>query len=128
MENRQGRPPVPTASCQPNDLTCGGRGLFLWCLPIVAVVVGSSWASARPWLWIPAFLIMGIACLVNVARCGRVHCYLTGPLFLFAGVYVVLAEFHILPMRAGVFLDIVLLLTVLACLAELPFGRYRNSA
>ncbi len=71
---------------------------------------------------------MGIACLANAARCGRVHCYITGPLFLLAAAYVVLAEFHVIPMRPGVFLDVVLLLIVLACLAELPLGRYRKNA
>lgn len=25
---------------------------------------------------------MGVACIVNALRCGRVHCYLTGPFFL----------------------------------------------
>jgi hypothetical protein len=128
MENRQASSPVPVASCQTRDLTCGGMGLFFWCLPIAAVILGFSWASARPWLWIPAFLLMGIACLVNAARCGRLHCYFTGPLFLLAAVYVVLAEFSLVPMRPGIFLDVVLLMTVLAFLAELPFGRYRKRA
>ncbi len=127
MENRQASSPAPAPSCQANDLTCGRMGLFLWCLPIVAVIVGSSWTNARPWLWIPAFLIMGIACLANAARCGRMHCYFTGPLLLLAAVYVVLAEFHLVPMRPGIFLDVVILLTVLACLAELPLGRYRKN-
>ncbi len=128
MENRQAGSPLSAASCQANDLTCGGRGLFLWGLPIVAVIVGSSWAIARPWLWIPAFLVMGIACVANAARCGRAHCYFTGPLFLFAAVYVVLAEFHLVSMRPGIFLDVVLCLAGLAYLAEIPFGRYRKSA
>jgi len=55
------------------------------------------------------------------------HCYFTGPLLLLAAVYVVLAEFHLVPMRAGIFLDVVILLTVLAFLAELPLGRYRKN-
>ncbi len=33
-------------------------------------------------VWPVAFLIMGIACVANARRCGRVHCYFTGPLFL----------------------------------------------
>lgn len=125
MENRQVRSPVSTASCRANDLTCGGSGVFL-CLPIVAVVVGSSWSSARPWLWIPAFLLMGIACLANAARCGRVHCYLTGPLFLLGAVYVVLTEFHLVPMRPGIFLNVVLILTVLCPTPINP--RYRSDS
>jgi len=33
-----------------------------------------------------AFLIMGLACIANARRCGRVHCYFTGPLFLLSAV------------------------------------------
>ncbi len=127
MENKQAGSPVSPATCQANDLTCEGRGLFLWCLPIAALIVGYSWASARPWLWIPAFLVMGIACLANASRCGRVHCYFTGPLFLLAAVYVALGEFHLVPWRPAILLDTVLVLTLLAYLAELPLGKYRKA-
>jgi hypothetical protein len=81
------------------------EAVFLWCLPVVALIVGSYWQKGRLLLWIPAFLVMGAACLANAARCGRVHCYITGPLSLLAIVYVVLAEFHLVPMDAGYFLD-----------------------
>src|SRR6516164_1101421 len=107
MRNKQASATVSAASCRSNDLTCGGKGLFLWCLPIVAVVVGSSWSNMRTWLWIPAFLVMGIGCVANAARCGRVHCYFTGPLFLLAAVYTVLAEIHLVPMHPTVLLDTV---------------------
>jgi hypothetical protein len=70
---------------------------------------------------------MGIACLANAARCRRVHCYLTGPLFLLAALYVVLAEFHIVQMHPAILLDTVLVLTLLACLAEFPLGKYRKA-
>jgi len=72
------------------------------------LIVGSYWQKGRLLLWIPAFLVMGVACLANAARCGRVHCYITGPLSLFALVYVVLSEFHLVPMDAGYFLDSIL--------------------
>lgn len=127
MGNRQPPTPASTASCRANDLTCGARGLFLWCLPIIAVIVGSSWPSARPWLWIPSFLIMGMACLANAARCRRVHCYFTGPLFLLATLYVVLAEFHSVEMHPAMLLDTVLVLTLLAYLAEFLLGKYRKA-
>jgi len=75
VENKQAQSPVSTASCQTNDLTCRGMELFLWCLPIIAVVVGSSWAGDVI-VAFPAFLVMGSSCLANAARCGRVHCTL----------------------------------------------------
>jgi hypothetical protein len=40
----------------------------------------------RALLWIPSFALMGIACLVNARGCGRLHCFVTGPLFLIASV------------------------------------------
>lgn len=33
---------------------------------------------------------MGTACILNALRCGRIHCYLTGPFFLLMAVAVVL--------------------------------------
>ena len=126
METKDTNPPVSAASCQANDWASGGMGRWLWLLPIVALIVGASWVSARAWLWIPAFLIMSVACLANAARCGRVHCYFTGPLFLLAAVYVALAEFHLLPMNPNMLLATVLFLTLLSYAAEFPLGRYRK--
>jgi hypothetical protein len=55
-----------------------------------------------------------------------VHCYVTGPLALIAAVYVALSAFHVVPMQPGPFLNIILGVAVLACLAEIPFGKYRK--
>ena len=124
----KGRNSGVAGACEAHDLLRGWKGFLLWCVPICAVIVGISWPKGRPWLWIAAFLVMGIACLANARRCGRLHCYLTGPLFLLAAAYVVLAEFRLVPMRAVVFVDVVSALAVLGCLAEVPFGRYRRGA
>ena len=89
------------------------------------MIAGLHWPHARPWLWIPALLVMGGACWANAARCGRLHCYFTAPIFLIAAAYVVLAEFGLVPLPPGMFLDAVLAASALACLAELPLGKYR---
>jgi hypothetical protein len=109
-----------------DDLVHKRIGLLVWCVPIAALIVGDLWVTARIWLWIPAFTVMGMACLANAARCGRVHCYLTGPVFLFAAIYTALSALHLVPLRAAVLLDSVLALTVLAFLAEIPIGQYRK--
>jgi len=70
----------------------------------------------------------GGACIVNAGRCGRLHCYITGPFFLLAAVYVVLAEFHIVPLQPGRFLLVVFVVSVAACLAEFPLGSYVKKA
>ena len=120
--------PAVIQACRANDLTCGKACILIWCLPTFALFLGLQWATARPWLWIPALLVMGVGCAVNARRCGRVHCYVTGPMFLLAAVYVALAEFGLVPMHPGIFLLAVLGTAALACLAELPLGRYKAKA
>ena len=43
-----------------------------------------------PWLrtalWTVSSAVMGAACLLNAARCGRVHCRFTGPFFILAAI------------------------------------------
>jgi hypothetical protein len=114
-------------SCTAKDLTRSWNAILLWCLPVMALLAGSYYQKVRLVLWIPALLVMGVACLANAARCGRVHCYVTGPFLLLAAVYVVLSSFHLVPMQPGVFLDLILAVAILACLAEIPLGRYRKS-
>ena len=111
-------------SCETRDLARGRGALLLWCLPIVALIVGLNWQKARPMLWIPALLVMAAACIANAARCGRRHCYVTGPVYLLAAVYVALSVLSLAPMRPGVFLFVVFAITAVACLAEGPFGKY----
>ncbi len=62
------------------------RNLLLWRLtPLVIIVTG--FLGRSPWIevaWTVSFAVMGAACLFNARRCGRVHCYFTGPFFLLA--------------------------------------------
>jgi hypothetical protein len=30
--------------------------------------------TGRVWVWVPALVVMGLGCLVNAARCGRLYC------------------------------------------------------
>jgi hypothetical protein len=118
---------MPQQSCKTSDLARGWSAVLLWCLPVIALVFGSYYQRARLVIWIPALVVMGVACLANAARCGRVHCYVAGPLFLLAAGYVALSGFRLVPMRPGIFLNVILAVAVLACLAEIPFGKYRKS-
>ena len=70
---------------------------------------------------------MGLGCLVNAARCGRLHCYVTGPLYLAAALYVVLSAFGlVVVLHPGLFLIVLLALSYLAQCAEIPLGMYRK--
>ncbi len=75
-------------ACSPaeHDMVCTRVGWLVWCLPAVLFVIGATWTSARPFLWIPSLAVAGSACLVNASRCGRLHCFLTGPLFLLGAI------------------------------------------
>ena len=114
-------------NCETRDSARGGSALLLWCLPVVALIVGLNWQKARPMLWIPAFLIMAAACIANAAQCGRRHCYVTGPVCLLAALYVALSALNLAPMHPGIFLFVVFGITTLACLAEGPFGEVQEA-
>ncbi len=115
-------------SCASRDFVCSPWACLFWCLPAAMLVGGFYWPVGRVWLWIPALLVTGSACIVNASRCGRLHCYITGPFFLLAALYVILAEFHMVPLQPRRFLLVVFVVSVAACLVEFPLGRYTKRA
>jgi hypothetical protein len=71
--------------------------LFAWGIPTAALVAGIFVAApAKTIIWSIALIWMGTACIVNALRCGRIHCYLTGPFFLLMAVTTLLHGFEIL--------------------------------
>jgi hypothetical protein len=73
-------------TCKSRDiLSSRWRVFILYWLPAIAIVVAGAPAISNGWrtvVWTVALATMGVACVVNALRCGRVHCYLTGPFFL----------------------------------------------
>ena len=73
---------------------------------------------------------MGIACTVNALRCGRVHCYLTGPFFLVMAFVALLYGLGILHLGRNGWnlLGLIALIGTLAlwCLPEMLLGKYRK--
>ena len=68
--------------------------------------------------------------LVNALRCGRLHCYLTGPFFLVLAGVALLYGLGVLPLGSdpwGLLWTILAVGAVLACSSEWLFGRYRSS-
>ena len=62
-----------------------------WHIPEIALVVAIFLDPAtRTIVWTVALLWMGVACILNARRCGRRHCFLTGPFFLLMGIAVAL--------------------------------------
>jgi len=73
---------------------------------------------------------MGVACIVNALRCGRVHCYLTGPFFLVMAVIALSYGLGFLHLGGNGWnlLGLITLIGAIAlwCLPEMSLGKYRQ--
>jgi hypothetical protein len=107
---------------------------FAWFwLPGIAIAItwnsgfGSGWRTV---VWTVALIILGAACIANAIRCGRIHCYLTGPFFLVMAVVTLLYGLGSAPSGARgwnvIGLTILLGAIALCCLPELFLGKYRK--
>ena len=110
------------------DLFKGGRGLLIWGVPIAAIVVSARLGGIYPvFVWPLALGFMGVACLVNAWRCGRLHCFVTGPYFLLLAFLSLLYGLGILDLgtRGWSWLSLALVGgVVLTCVPEWLFGKY----
>lgn len=103
-----------------------------WLPALVLVASGFSnvGQELKGAIWALALTTMGVACVVNAVRCGRVHCYATGPFFLVMAVVSFLYGSGVAqlgPRGWGVLGLIVLVGAVAICyLPEALFGRYRR--
>ncbi len=117
----------PTSSCSQRDLVASRSALWLWCLPASLLVVGVLWGAVRSPLWTVAFLVAGAGCVANAARCGRAHCYVTGPLYLSLSGLSALIGMGVISWSWWRLGAVALLGTVLAYVAEFFGKRYVRS-
>jgi hypothetical protein len=114
------------------DLLCKGpSGFLLWGVPWLVFVLGFSVSPGlRTALWTTSFALMGAACLLNAARCGRVHCRCTGPFFILAACTSLAYGMGLLPLGPSgwkwIGAGTVIGALVLCCIPELFLGRYRR--
>ena len=114
-----------SATCTRKDFTRSGIAWLLWGLPAAALILGSFLAPVpRMLLWTPAFAVAGVACVVNAAQCGRLHCYITGPLYLLAAAATLVAGMEFVPLRATWIAGAVVGGTILAHIPEWVRGKY----
>ncbi len=67
-----------------------------WGVPIAALIgAGLMDPVPKTLTWAAALSWMGVACLANATRCGRMHCFFTGPFFLLMAVAALLHGFQI---------------------------------
>ena len=113
--------------CAGNDLVTHKIALLLWFIPGVLLLIGVFWSEGRAWVWTPALVVAGTACLVNAARCGRLHCYFTGPLCLLGAMATLLRGFGVVPLQWSWILFAVLGGSLLAFVPEWVGGKYVRS-
>jgi hypothetical protein len=113
------------------DWVAGSRTyLFAWGIPTAVLLAGVVLPEqVRVFIWTAALVWMGTACILNALRCGRIHCYLTGPFFLLMAVAVLLHGFGFLWLGPNGWLWLGLTLVVVggALLWYLPerlWGKY----
>ncbi len=106
------------------DLVRGCWAVLLWGLPTALVLLGAVVPTVRATLWIPSFAIMGIACLANARGCGRLHCFITGPLFLLASIVTALDAFAVMTIHWKLIVVGVGIGTLFAYSLEWLRGRY----
>lgn len=110
--------------CSQRDLVGGSWAVLLWCIPTGLVLLGVVLPSLRTTLWIPSFAVMGFACLVNARGCGRLHCFVTGPLFLIASLATALDAFAVMRIDWKLIILVVGVGTLLAYSIEWLRGKY----
>ncbi len=121
-------------TCKSRDiLSSRWRVFILYWLPAIAIVVAGVPAISSGWrtvVWTVALATMGVACIVNALRCGRVHCYLTGPFFLLMALIALSYGLGILHLGQNGWnlLGLMTLIGAIAlwCLPEMLLGKYRK--
>lgn len=104
---------------------------LLWVAPWVLIIAsGSSSNVVHTVVWTLAFAVMGVACVANARRCGRRHCFYTGPWFLLAALASLLFGVGVLPLGSGGWnwiSGIAAVGALLPCCAIEPIlGKYAN--
>jgi hypothetical protein len=83
-------------------------------------------------MWPPVLTFMGVACLLNARRCGRVHCYFTGPFFLVVAALALLYGIGVLPLGTHGWSTLSLVLVIgavtLTWVPEWILGQYQGSS
>ena len=105
----------------------------VFCLPVVVIALSGNLYmgnQGRALVWAICLGVMATGCLVNAGRCGRMHCYFTGPFFILMALACLAYGFGWLPLGAGGWNWIAGVTlggaVLLGCVPEFLFGKYRR--
>ena len=92
-----------------------------WSVAAVAALGALVWPAGSTWLWVTFFLIAAGLCGSSYReQCGRVHCRITGPLFLLCAVYLATVQLNLVPFIGNTwFLAAIMGIVAFSFLAEL---------
>lgn len=90
----------PCTTPHEKDLLDRGSSLcLLWIGPVGLIVISARAGNfLHTAVWTFSFTVMGAACWVNARRCGRRHCFYTGPLLLLMALGSLLYGLGLLPL------------------------------
>jgi len=113
------------------DWTSGFGGCMTFGIPAAILLISPTIGTRYLVVVWPALLtFMGVACLLNARRCGRTHCYATGPFFLILAVVALLYGIGIVPLGARGWSTLSATFAIggltLCCVPEWLLGRYRS--
>jgi len=120
-------------TCKERDLLGSRWALWLlWIGPWVLIIcTGNTDNITHTVVWTLSFIVGGVACFVNARRCGRLHCFLTGPVYLLAALTSLLYGLHILPLGQhgwNRILGTAAVASLIACCGLEPlFGKYKTT-
>ena len=105
----------------------------VFCLPVAVIALSGNFDlgnGARAAVWAVCLGVMASGCLINARRCGRLHCYFTGPFFILMALASLSYGFGWLPLGTSGWnwIGAVTLCgaVILSCVPELLLGKYRR--
>jgi hypothetical protein len=110
--------------CASRDLVRRKLFAWMWVGTVALIVFQELWPPSQPWPLVAVLAAWGGFCSTNALRCGRLHCYITGPIFLFAGTWLALAGLGLIGVANHWFNGLIFGALLLGVIAELSIGKY----
>ncbi len=123
---------MTNSTLRPRDLLKDWRAVLLaYGLPSAVIFVTGALPMADIWrgvVWASASGVMSAVCFTNARRCGRLHCFLTGPFLALAALASLLYALGGLPLGPGgwslIGMSLLVGSALLMILPEAIAGRY----